>query len=338
MEQNRIDLRTLTTKAREKLRRDATYMHERGDTHTAIALELGIRRPTVSGWFAKSKAGAVAEIRPRGRPKGSGKLLTPLQEKSLRKDIEKHMPEECGVDYALWDAQAAKALIKFRFGADVPVSTVNNYLRRWGFASGALMNHKGERNSYKFKDWLNSKYPYIVETALQEHAVIRWCDISPYTPTARRKKEQAISDTDNTLGRSVTSKMNLISATTIKSTTRFMVCQEPLSSAELINYFERLARSSRRKVFLISSTIRVSSSLQVWAWLKEHKERLELFLVPTAQRYCSKRIHERMLCGDTRRLREQRIRAEQGRPDSKSISPQAAKHLRAIKRLILRPH
>jgi transposase-like protein len=57
METERIDVRKLEPAAREQLRRTAVRMFKRGHSQSAIARDLGVRRPTVSDWVGKARSG-----------------------------------------------------------------------------------------------------------------------------------------------------------------------------------------------------------------------------------------------------------------------------------------
>ena len=43
------------------------------------------------------------------------------------------MPDELGLDFALWSRAAVQALVRQRFGIVVAVRTMGSYLARWGY-------------------------------------------------------------------------------------------------------------------------------------------------------------------------------------------------------------
>src|SRR5512143_3058555 len=135
MEMERIEVRKLEPAGREQLRRIARRLHRQGHSQTAIAEELGLRRATVSGWVAQARAGHGVNEAKRGRPLGQGRTLTPAQEQRLRQDIIGLTPDQRKLSFALWNAQAARALIKGYFAIDLPVRSVRNYFKHWGFTS-----------------------------------------------------------------------------------------------------------------------------------------------------------------------------------------------------------
>lgn len=80
------------------------------------------------------KGGAKA-LKPNtaGRPKGSSRTLSPDQEAQVQKAICDKRPEQLKMDFALWTREAVLVHFREHFGIDMPVRTVGEYLKRWGF-------------------------------------------------------------------------------------------------------------------------------------------------------------------------------------------------------------
>ena len=79
-----------------------------------------------------------------GRPIGSGRLLDREQEQRIQEAIETKTPQELEIPSALWTRQAVQELIKQQVGIRLPIRTVGEYLRRWGFTP-----QKPVRKAYK---------------------------------------------------------------------------------------------------------------------------------------------------------------------------------------------
>ncbi|MCS7017425.1 MAG: helix-turn-helix domain-containing protein, partial [Gemmatales bacterium] len=99
-ETDRIDVRTLQPAVREQLRRTALRLHKQGHTQEAIATALGVRRPTVSQWLKRARAGLGVKEARRGRPLGDGRTLTAAQEERLRRDITEGSPDQLRLRFA----------------------------------------------------------------------------------------------------------------------------------------------------------------------------------------------------------------------------------------------
>lgn len=72
-------------------------------------------------------------LKQRGRPVGPGRRLLPHEETQLRKDRVDKCPDQLKLPFALWTRQAVALHIKVRFGIEVPIRTIGDYLKRWGF-------------------------------------------------------------------------------------------------------------------------------------------------------------------------------------------------------------
>jgi transposase len=49
-----------------------------------------------------------------------------------------HFPDELGIDSALWTRRAVGALIEQEYGVKMPIRTVGEYLKRWGYTPPKL--------------------------------------------------------------------------------------------------------------------------------------------------------------------------------------------------------
>ncbi len=119
----------------DALRLRAVHARELGYAVVDIAAILGVREETVSRWCSRYDQGG-REALPgdrTGRPIGSGRLLNRDQEQGIRQAIETQSPQELEIPSALWTRQAVRELIRQRVGIRLPIRTVGEYLRRWGY-------------------------------------------------------------------------------------------------------------------------------------------------------------------------------------------------------------
>src|SRR5512144_2497793 len=159
METEGIDVRKLEPAGPAQLRRIAIRLRQRGQSQTAIAEELGLRRATVSGWLAQARAGHGVNEAKCGRSLGQGRKLTPAQEQRLRQDIGDLTPDQRKLSLALWKAQAVRALIMGYFAIDLLVRSVRNYLKRWGFTPQRPLKRAFEQKPEAVQKWLTEEYP-----------------------------------------------------------------------------------------------------------------------------------------------------------------------------------
>src|SRR3954469_21604244 len=147
----------------DALRVRAVHARELGYAVVDIAAILGVREETVSRWCSRYDRGG-REALPgdrTGRPIGSGRLLTGEQEQRLREAIETRCPEELKIPSALWTRQAVQELIRQQVGIRLPIRTVGEYLRRWGFTPQKPVRKAYKQDPEKVAEWLEETYPGI---------------------------------------------------------------------------------------------------------------------------------------------------------------------------------
>src|SRR3954471_4538127 len=148
----------------------AVHARELGYAVVDIAAILGVREETVSRWCSRYDQGSQAALPGdrTGRPIGSGRLLTGEQEQSIQEAIETKSPEELGIAAALWTGQAVQELIKQQVGIRLPIRTVGEYLRRWGFTPQQPVRKAYKQDPKAVAEWLEKTYPTIEERAARE--------------------------------------------------------------------------------------------------------------------------------------------------------------------------
>ena len=131
----KTDARSLSRKGQEQLRRQAIRLKKKGKANIEVAEILDLHRNTVSKWWKAYKAEGTKglKVRQRGRQTGDKRSLLPDQEKEVQRLISEKTPDQYKLTFALWTRQAVQELIKDRLGIAMPIRTVGEYLRRWGF-------------------------------------------------------------------------------------------------------------------------------------------------------------------------------------------------------------
>src|SRR5437773_165508 len=129
------DARELSDEVLEALRLRALRGCALGFTEADVADLLGVCRETVSRWWtAYSHGGLEALPHDRtGRPPGSGRDLDNAQAQHVQALLDGHRPDELGIAAPLWTRRAVQELIRREYGWEMPVRTVGEYLRRWGY-------------------------------------------------------------------------------------------------------------------------------------------------------------------------------------------------------------
>jgi transposase len=76
-------------------------------------------------------------------------------------------------------------------------------------------------------------------------------------------------------------KLSTIATVTNQGKTRWMIIDEAFNSDKLIEFLEALIKDSVKKVFLILDNLRVHHSKPVKKWVGKHKDKIELFYLPS---------------------------------------------------------
>ncbi|MEB3703185.1 IS630 family transposase [Candidatus Bealeia paramacronuclearis] len=278
------DARKLTQDAQESLRlRGIKAVVEGGKTHAEVGHLLGVARGTVSRWVSSYRRRGQAALlkKKRGRRAEDMVRLKPHQCASLVKMITDRCPDQLKLPFMLWTREAVGELIERTFGIRLSIRSVGNYLKRWGFTPQKPVRRAYERREKEVQAWLKEVYPAIAKRARLENAEIHWGDEAGFrsdhqTGTTYSPKGQTpvISGTGKRF------RINMISSVTNQGTLRFMLFEENFTREVFLNFLKRLIKSSKKKVFLIVDNHKVHHAKVVGEFLKENKEKIEVFFLP----------------------------------------------------------
>ena len=250
-----------------------------------VAEAVGVNQRTVRQWQQhRREHGTRSLLRDeRGRTVGDGRTLSAAQEKEVRKLIADKLPDQLQLPFALWTRKAVAQLLETRFGLRLPVRTMGEYLKRWGFTPQKPIKKAYEQQPGKVKRWLREEYPAIAAQAKADGAEIHWGDQTgvnnqPNAPRGYAPKGQ--TPTVNQRARRF--GFSVMSAVTNRGSARWMVYQGALHAALLIRFMKRLVRQMQgRKVYLILDNLRVHHSAPVKAWLAEHPAEIAVHHLPS---------------------------------------------------------
>ena len=279
------DGRKLSRQAQHERRKQAVRLHRRGMAIKDIALALGVAQGTVRSAIKATQAGGIQALAPKptGRAVGEQRRLTPEQELHIQRQICKHRPEQLKLTFALWTRAAVLLLVLQEFGIELPIRTMGEYLKRWGFTPQKPITRAYEQRPEAVKAWLDEQYPEIAERAKSENAEIHWGDETAvvntdvrgrgYQPKAQTPVAYAVGGTRH--------KLSMISTVTNQGKMRWMIVDDAFNSDKLIEFLAALVKDADKKIFLILDNLRVHHSKPVKAWLAEHKNQIEVFYLPS---------------------------------------------------------
>lgn len=279
----KIDARKLSTEAQQEIRYQVVRLKKQGRKRLEISEITGINPSTISAWWKlyKKDGKRALKIKKRGPEVGTTRTLNPDQEKELQRSIYDKCPDQMKLPFALWTRKAVQQLIKQLWSIKMPIRTVGEYLKRWGFTPQRPLRRAYKQNPKAVKQWLETEYPAIAQRAIKENAQIQWgdetglCNDSYYGRSYSPKGQ-----TPTIKVHPKCERINLISTVTNQGQVRFMVYQNNMNAQTLIKFMDRLIKDVDKKVFLILDNLRVHHSGMVKDWLKEHKTQIEVFHLP----------------------------------------------------------
>jgi len=277
------DARQLSDEALQVLRVRALRGLELGFSEVELAELLGVCHETISRWWtAYAREGLQALPGERtGRPLGSGRSLSVQQAERIQELIDHNSPEKLGIAQALWTRRAVRDLIRKEFDLDLAERTVGQYLRRWGYTAKKPARHSRHQNPDEVQQWLEETYPAIEAQAAKENAEILWTDevgvAADHHPGSgyAREGEPATMEVPGPHIR-----VNQISAISNEGTVRFMTYQGSFTAAVFLVFLSKLIEGASRKILLIADRLQAHKTPAVVAWLEDHREQIEVFLLP----------------------------------------------------------
>lgn len=279
------DGRKLSRQEQHERRKQSVRMHKRGMSLAQVAANLSMSVNTVRSAVKLAQDQGIKALSPKptGRGLGQQRRLSSDQELHIQRQICKNRPEQLKMEFALWTRAAVMLLVKQEFGIDLPIRTMGEYLKRWGFTPQRPIKRAYEQRPEAVKQWLDEQYPEIAQRAKAEDAEIHWGDETAvvntdvrgrgYQPRGQTPVAYAVGGTRH--------KLSMISTVTNKGKTRWMIIDDAFNSEKLIEFLAALIKDADKKVFLILDNLRVHHSKPVKAWLSEHKEQIEVFYLPS---------------------------------------------------------
>lgn len=279
----RTDARTLSPAVLNERRRRAVQLRLAGMKLDEVAALAELARGTVIAAVKAYHAGGWEAVNTgrRGLKKGAGCTLNERQQDTVRRLIHDNTPDQVGLPFALWSRTAVLAVIAQQFGIAMPVRTVGHYLKRWGYTPQKPLDKAYEQDPRAVKAWIEEQYPAIEKRAKAAGAEIHWGDETGLRTDDVRGRSSPKGETPVVHTAHRRENLGLISAVTNKGTVRWMVLEKAINAGLLIEFLRRLAQDAERKVFLILDNLKVHHSPVVAAWLAAHRDRIEVFYMPS---------------------------------------------------------
>lgn len=278
------DARKLKSETLERLRDTAVRLHLKGHTRLEIADLLDVHRNTVGRWLSDyGKLGAEGlKAKKRGVAPGTNLVLCEAEQERIKKLLVDKTPEQYKFPFALWTREAVQELIYRMNGVKMPLRSVSNYLKRWGFSAQKPAKQAYERCPKAVQHWLDTEYPAIEARAKAEDAEIHWGDETGVRNHCQHERGFAPVGKTPVVQRSAKRfSVNVISSLTNQGKVRFMAYDTNFDAKVFLRFLKRLVKDAKgRKLFLILDNLRVHHAVLVRDWVEQRKDLIELFFLP----------------------------------------------------------
>lgn len=284
---NKGDGRLLSEASLELLRGQAHRLRQQGRTWAEIASIVGVHLSTVMSWSRRFGLGSaalseVASAR-RGRRCGEGRTLAVAEEVMLRAWVVSGPPSALALPHALWSRRAVQQAVRIKFDLDMPIRTVGEYLRRWGFTPQRPAKRALEQRPAQVQQWLQVDFPAIARRAKAEQAVVQWADetaVRQDTAWVRGYAAAGHTPVVAHAARRPSPSLTLISAVSQQGLVQFSLHDGAVDTERFIGFLTALVQDTPPKVFLIVDNLAVHRAGRVRQWVEDHRDRIELFYLP----------------------------------------------------------
>ena len=149
-----------------------------------------------------------------------------------------------------------RELIHKEYGIWMPVRTVGEYLKRWGYTPKKPCRHAGKQDPEEVREWLEETYPEIERQAAEEDAKIVFsdecgveADHCPRRGYSRKGERATMEVPDSHIRR------NVISAVGNHRGLHFMTYSGTLDAAMFIVFLEGLLAETKGKIYVITDRL-----------------------------------------------------------------------------------
>ena len=276
----KTDTRNLAPIAQEGLRIRAVKAVLSGKKIVEVSRAFSVSRVSIINWLKIYRAKGMGGLKSskRGLKKGQGRVLSEQQCRKIRSIVVDKLPEQLKMPFVLWTRKAVRELIHERFGFWMPIRTVGEYLKRWGFTAQKPAKSSYEQQPKVVKQWLDVDYPKLKKKAEKEGAMIHWGDETGFKNqchVGRSYAPKGKTPSVKKMGQKFST--NMISSISNQGEVRFMIYDGKMNAQTLIKFLKRLIQSSKKKVLLILDNLKVHHAYLVRDWVSEHKDEIEIF-------------------------------------------------------------
>jgi len=231
MEVKKTDLRKMPSEEVAKIKMKAMQLRDEGISNKEVAQKLNLDSTVLSRWYrqyVKNYRQAQESLK-RGRKQGTYKKLTDYQENKIIKKLQEYS--------ALLDKELVQKIIEEKYKIKVPITTVGDYLKKWGVNSSLIKEFENEFVEREGTD----NFQFIKNEIKKQKDMIVWVSIMDY------KLENGTSSYS-------------ISTRAAKNKLIFKFYEKPIQKDELVEFVNQVFELFTKHLYVIFSTKNIQFS------------------------------------------------------------------------------
>lgn len=276
-----IDGRKIPDPVREQIRFKAIKDWNSGMNPTNLARKYGTSRKTVYQWIERYREGGWDGLKTRTGKTGPKPKLSPEQEQQLRILLRTQTPIDYGYQTTLWTCRIIADLIDQTFQIKYVPAGVAGLLKRMGFSPQKPRWGAWEQDKKKVDEWLNVRYPAILQQAEDQDAIIFYLDESTAKSESHRGRTWGIRGlTPVVKSTGSRHRLNLISVVSSDGVMRYKTFTGSMDRFMFVDYLKSLVRCVDRPVIVITDGHPAHRAKYTKEYVEQEPRILGLHLLP----------------------------------------------------------
>ena len=220
-----IDLRKITSEKLQKIKDEAVKLRDDGISNKEIAQKLNLDPSVLSRWYRKylKNFRQPQEILKKGRKEGTHTKLTINQEKIIIEMLQEYK--------GLLDKELVQKIIKEQYKIKIPLTTVGDYLKKWGINSNFIK----EFENYFIEKISIDKFQLIKQKIIKKGELILWFNIMDYELTTGTKIQSIVTRVGN-------------------NKLQFRIYKKPVLKIDLIDFANQVSVLYDKHLYIFFST------------------------------------------------------------------------------------
>jgi transposase len=191
-------------------------------------------------------------------------------------------PRQLEFNFGLWTRKLVRELIRTRFGIDYSEQNVGRILKMLGFSPQRPVYQALERDEGKRRIWMEETFPAVKERAETEGAKIFFADEAGCrTDHHSGRTWSPVGQTPVVRNLGKHESIGMASAISMRGAMFWMTFDGAMNSALFTEFLDLLIHDIDGKIFLIVDNVKYHTSRETSEWVKERKDRIELFFLPS---------------------------------------------------------